>query len=112
MILGSPPELRGPFNAYDHGVWGLGHGFSLVAAVVDVNGDMRVIVDGRMTEDSVRQRKLVLDGEELFVVPGLVVREPVPWDAIPWFIATCRRYVAHVRARKNTVFDPYAGPDS
>jgi len=71
---------------------------SAVAGVLDSNGGLRVVVTERW-----RMRYHVSQGERLFVVPGLRVTEPVPWDDIPPLIETVQRHVAQTLAgRSNT----------
>lgn len=51
---------------------------SSVAAIVDVHGGIRVVVTPRW-----RMRFHCGEGERLYIVPGLRVKEPVEWDRVP-----------------------------
>jgi hypothetical protein len=61
---------------------------SAVAGILDRRGGLRVVVTQRF-----RMRHHVGKGEQLFVVPGLAVQEPVPWDQIPLLIHRVHLYV-------------------
>lgn len=67
-----------------------------VAGIVERNGGMRVVVTQRW-----QMRHHVKRGERLFVVPGLKVQEPVPWDQIPQVIATTQKHVTRMLAPTN-----------
>jgi hypothetical protein len=69
---------------------------SSVAGIVDRKGGLRVVVTQRW-----RMRHHVNKGERLFVVPGLEISEPVPWDDIPPLIETVQKHVAHTLAPVN-----------
>lgn len=51
---------------------------SAVAGILDRGGGLRVVVTKRW-----RMKHHVGPGERLFIVPGLRVREPVSWGAVP-----------------------------
>lgn len=61
---------------------------SAVAGIVDRLGGLRVVVTQRW-----RMRYHVKSGERLFIVPGLEVREPVPWHDIPRVVRAAERHV-------------------
>jgi hypothetical protein len=61
---------------------------SAVAGILDGKGNFRVVVTQRW-----RMRYHISKGERLFVVPGLKVQEPVPWDEIPLLIHRVHLYV-------------------
>lgn len=72
-------------------------GTSAVAGILDPYGGLRVVVD----RDS-KFRHHVRCDEMPFVVPGLRVREPVPWHQIPFVIASVERHIAEwVRTRND-----------
>lgn len=56
---------------------------SYVAGIVDPHGGLRVVVTERKGDFERNHRAA---GEKVFVVPDLLVPEPVPWDMIPWMI--------------------------
>jgi len=59
-----------------------------LAAIVDAYGGFRVVVaPARTFHHHVRP------GEMLFQVPGFKIREPVPWEKIPWVIRTAQRQI-------------------
>ena len=65
---------------------------SSVAGIVDRNGGIRVVVT--------RPELLLCHvgiGEQLFVIPDLLVDEPVPLDEAPVLIDRVLRYVAENR---------------
>ena len=77
--------------------------FSFAAGVLDCCGGLRVVVTAPLAAfvhhcNPARQ-------ELLFIVPDLVVPEPVPWNMIPWLI---RRVEHHVREWIRTRNDPDA----
>src|SRR5215475_6822454 len=60
-----------------------------LAAIVDSYGGLRVVVAPARTF-----RHHVRPGEMLFQVPDFKIREPVPWEKIPYVIALAERQVA------------------
>lgn len=73
---------------------------SSVAGIVDKNNGLRVVVTPRW-----RLKYHVKKRERAFVVPDLLVQEPVPWDEIPLLIARVQRYVVKELAPKNDCGD-------
>lgn len=69
---------------------------SAVAGILDRGRGLRVIVTQRW-----RMRYHVKKGERLFVVPGLEVKEPVPWHDIPGLIRKVERYIHQKAPAKN-----------
>jgi Fe-S-cluster containining protein len=69
---------------------------SAVAGILDRKGGLRVVVTQRW-----RMKFHVKKGEQIFIVPGLLVREPVPWDKIPFVIAEAHRHVNRTIAPSN-----------
>lgn len=69
---------------------------SAVAGVIDRKGGLRVVVTQRW-----RMFHHVGKREQLFVVPGFEVEEPVPWGMIPYVIFRVQKYVQEVLAPKN-----------
>lgn len=65
------------------------YGLSSVAGIIDKDGNVRTVV----TEHH-RFRFHVHAGERIFVVPGLLVREPVEWGLIPFVVASAEQAVA------------------
>lgn len=65
------------------------YGLSSVGGIVDREGHTRTVVT-----EYWRFRFHVHKGERLFVVPGLLVREPVEWGLIPYVIASAERAIA------------------
>lgn len=63
-------------------------GFSAVAGILDSYGCLRFVVSQRW-----RFKHYVRPDERLFIVPGLKVQEPVPWDDIPRVIAKVEAYI-------------------
>jgi hypothetical protein len=61
---------------------------SAVAGIVDSSGGLRVVVTQRE-----RMHHHISKGEKLFIVPGMRVQEPVPWDEIPVVIRKVELYV-------------------
>lgn len=59
-----------------------------LAAIVDIYGGFRVVVAPARTFCH-----HVGPGERLFIVPGFKIREPVPWEKIPWVIATAKKQI-------------------
>jgi len=62
---------------------------SAVAGIIDRNGGLRVVVTQRS-----RMKHHAEPGEQLFIVPGLEVTEPVPWEEIPPLIKRVTKHVA------------------
>jgi hypothetical protein len=72
---------------------------SHVAGIVDTRGGLRVVVTERKSDFNRHHRQ---PGEMVFVVPGLMVTEPVPWDFIPEMIGRVERHIAEwVRTRND-----------
>jgi hypothetical protein len=69
---------------------------SAVAGILDQKGGLRVVVTQRW-----RMRHHVKKGERLFVVPDLLVQEPVPWNDIPATIASVHRHVNKTLSPEN-----------
>jgi hypothetical protein len=65
------------------------YGLSSVAGIVDCEGNVRTVVT-----ELWRFRFHVHKGERIFVVPGLLVSEPVEWELIPFVIASAEQAVA------------------
>jgi hypothetical protein len=61
---------------------------SAVAGILDPKGGFRVVVTQRW-----RMRHHVAKGEMLFVVPGYLKQEPVPWHEIPVMIRRVELYI-------------------
>lgn len=59
---------------------------SAVALIVSADGSRRVVVT-----ELARMQFHVHAGEQIFVVPGLEVEEPVPWHMIPQLIEAAER---------------------
>jgi hypothetical protein len=62
---------------------------SALAGIVDRKGGLRVVV----TEEW-RMPFHVNRGERAFILPGIKVREPVPWEQIAWTIRRVELYIA------------------
>jgi hypothetical protein len=62
---------------------------SAVAGILDRKGGLRVVVTQRW-----RMRHHVGKHERLFVVPGVEVKEPVPWDEIPPLVEKVQKHIA------------------
>lgn len=73
---------------------------SVVAGIIDKKGRLRVVVTQRW-----RIRHHVKTNERLFVLPGLKVQEPVPWDDIPSLIHKVHVHVARSVAPTNKCGD-------
>src|SRR5262245_8595762 len=69
---------------------------SAVAGILDRNGGLRVVVTQRW-----RMRHHVKKDERLFVLPDLLVKEPVPWDEIPPLIEKVQDYITSKLAPVN-----------
>jgi Fe-S-cluster containining protein len=69
---------------------------SHVAGILDRHGGLRVVVTQLW-----RMRSHVGKDEQLFVVPGLEVQEPVPWTDVPKVIAATERHVVKTLAPTN-----------
>lgn len=65
---------------------------SHVAGILSMDGGLRVVVTRRKGDFERHHRR---PGERVLIVPDLRVKEPVPWDKIPWLIGRVER---HVRA--------------
>ncbi len=84
-----PPELMPP-----QGPCGL-------AGIINVWGGLRVVVT-----EPWRLRHHLAIGEHLFLLPGIWLAEPVPWDRIPGVIRAVEFYVADfIRSRNNPDLD-------
>ena len=73
---------------------------SAVAGIVDQQGGLRVVVTQRW-----RMRYHVGKKERLFVVPGVAVQEPVPWEEIPALIDDVHKHVVKMTAPTNNCGD-------
>ena len=72
---------------------------SHVAGILDTKGGLRVVVTERKGDFDRHHRG---PGEMVFVVPGLIVEEPVPWDFIPVMIKRVEDHIAEwVRTRND-----------
>ncbi len=69
---------------------------SAVAGIIDTGGGLRIVVTEHW-----RMHYHVRKGERLFVVPDLLVQEPVPWDMIPAVIHKTEKHVLAQLAPKN-----------
>lgn len=69
---------------------------SAVAGILDRKGGLRVVVTQRW-----RLKYHVKKGDRLFIVPDLLVQEPVPWNDIPRVIETAQRHVNKTLAPDN-----------
>src|SRR5262245_23701656 len=70
---------------------------SAVAGILDTYGGLRVVVAHRW-----RMQFHKRHDELLFVIPKLRIREPVPWEKIPWLIASVERHIAEwIRTRND-----------
>jgi len=69
---------------------------SAVAGIVDKRGGLRVVVACKETLGH-----HLTEGERIFVVPGMLVQEPVPWDEIPAVIERVQKHVVKKLAPKN-----------
>lgn len=70
---------------------------SAVAGILDSYGGLRVVITERW-----RLKNHKRHDELLFVVPNLKVKEPVPWDMIPWLVASVERHIAEwIRTRND-----------
>lgn len=70
---------------------------SSVAGIIDSGGGLRVVVTQRW-----RIRHHVRKGERLFIVPDMLVQEPVPWDEIPAVINKAKLHLAKQMAAENS----------
>lgn len=61
---------------------------SSVAGILDSNGGFRAVVAPRKT-----LHYHLSEGEQLFVVPGYRVQEPIRWDEIPPLIKRVELYI-------------------
>jgi hypothetical protein len=61
---------------------------SNVAGILDSKGGLRVVVTQRA-----QMRHHLGKGEKLFVVPGFLIKEPVPWHYIPVMIRRVELYI-------------------
>ncbi len=71
-------------------------GKSAVAGILDKGGGLRVVVTQRW-----RMHNHVVGKERLFIVPDLLVEEPVPLADVPALIETVQTYVAKELAPTN-----------
>jgi hypothetical protein len=71
-------------------------GKSAVAGILDKKGGLRVVVTQRW-----RMRYHVKKGERLFVVPGYIVQEPIPWHDIAVLIGRVEVHIAKTLAPVN-----------
>lgn len=69
---------------------------SAVAGILDTKGGIRVVVTPRW-----RMKYHVKEGEQIFIVPGYKVEEPVPWDDIPKMIHKVHLYISATMAPIN-----------
>lgn len=69
---------------------------SSVAGILSPDGGLRTVVTQRW-----RMKNHVKKGERLFVVPDLLVDEPVPWDKIPFVIREVHKHVVKSLAPEN-----------
>ena len=67
-----------------------------VAGIVDRKGGFRVVVTQRF-----RMRHHVGKGERLFVVPGLKVQEPIPFENIYGIVSQVEEYITSVTSGDN-----------
>ena len=67
-----------------------------VAGIVDRKGGFRVVVTQRF-----RMRHHVGKGERLFVVPGLKVEEPIPFENIYGIVSQVEQYITDQTAGPN-----------
>lgn len=63
---------------------------SAVAGIVDIYGGLRVIVG----PESHMWCHAKAD-EEVFLIDGLDIEEPVPWEKIPWLMRTVENEIEH-----------------
>ena len=61
-----------------------------LAGILDAHGGLRVVVG---TLESIFANCSILYPEKLFILPGVEVYEPVPWDQIPWTIRRVELYI-------------------
>jgi hypothetical protein len=78
-----------------------------VAGILDCGGGLRVVC----TEIE-RMHYHVGLGELCFIVPGLLVEDPVPLAQAPWLIATVEKYVNGILQRHEYVTARYGFPGS
>lgn len=69
---------------------------SAVAGILSPDGGLRTVVTQRW-----RMQAHIKRGERLFVVPDLLVDEPVPWEQIPAVIGAVHRHVVKSLAPQN-----------
>jgi hypothetical protein len=69
---------------------------SAVAGILSPDGGLRTIVTQRW-----RMQGHLAKGERLFVVPGLLVEEPVPWEEIPTVIRQVHQHIVKTLAPEN-----------
>lgn len=62
---------------------------SFVAGVLQIDGGVRTVV----TNSLASLEENVAKGERFFIVPDLLVREPVEWNAIPFVVNSARKAV-------------------
>lgn len=67
-----------------------------VAGIIDRKGGFRVVVTQRF-----RMRHHVKKGERLFVVPGLKVQEPIPFEDIYGIVSQVEEHITSVTAGDN-----------
>jgi len=68
---------------------------SQVAGIIDAHGGLRVVV----TDNGFHHH--LGKGEQLFIVPGMLVDAPVPWDEVPVVIERVQKHVVKTLAPTN-----------
>jgi hypothetical protein len=63
---------------------------SHIAGILDAHGGLRVVVG---TRSSIYANYSLSLPEKLFILPGVLVEEPVPWDQVPWTIRRVELYI-------------------
>ncbi len=63
---------------------------SRLAGILDCHGGLRVVVGSRQ---SIYANCNTMVPEKLFILPGVWVDEPVPWEQIPWTIRRVELYI-------------------
>lgn len=69
---------------------------SALAGIIDERGGLRVVVT-----EAWRLHHHVGKDEQLFVVPDVTVKEPVPWEEVPDVIETVQKHVSRTLAPVN-----------
>ena len=78
---------------------------SSVAGIVDPYGGLRIVVAPRSTF-----KHHVAEGELLFIVPNVAVREPVPYHKWPWLERVTRKHIDWWIKTRNDPDDIEKGP--